>query len=78
MRGVWAYSLISLPGQMWVHGLTGEGAEGRIAINRSLGGVVSKGWLAPRSDDAVDAVLRPHLGVVLQSPVEADIDLVQA
>jgi hypothetical protein len=36
-EGAWAYSLDRLPGKMWLHGVAGKGAEGRIAVNRSLG-----------------------------------------
>ncbi|KAK4041236.1 hypothetical protein C8A01DRAFT_34757 [Parachaetomium inaequale] len=43
-EGAWAYSLNRLPGKMWLHGVAGKGAEGRIAVNRSLGRVFFRGW----------------------------------
>ncbi|KAJ5715830.1 uncharacterized protein N7483_013011 [Penicillium malachiteum] len=35
-EGIWAYSFNRLPGKLWVHGIAGKGAEGRVAINKSL------------------------------------------
>lgn len=67
---VWAYSLSRLAGKMWVHGIAGKGAEGRIVINKSLGGVLSKGCLANSSGDAIDSKIRPHLEAILASPLE--------
>ena len=42
-EGAWAYSFNRLPGKIWVHGVAGKGAEGRIAVNKSLGRVFSRG-----------------------------------
>ncbi|KXX77551.1 hypothetical protein MMYC01_207025 [Madurella mycetomatis] len=62
-EGAWAYSLDRLRGKMWVHGVAGKGAEGRIAVNRSLGRVLSKGWLADSSTSPLGEVVayRPLL-----------------
>lgn len=68
--GAWAYSLARMPGQMWLRGVAGKGAEGRIAINKSLGRVFSKGFLADDSNEAVETKLRPHLDAILASPLE--------
>ena len=68
--GTWAYSLARMPGKMWLHGITGKGAEGRIAINKSLGRVFSKGFLANDSHEAVETKLRPHLNAILASPLK--------
>ena len=67
---VWAYSLTRMPGKMWVHGVAGKGAQGRITINKSLGRVFSKGFLAENSREAVEGTLRPHLNAILASPLE--------
>jgi len=72
-EGVWAYSPTRLPGKIWLHGVAGKGAEGRIAINKSLGGAFSKGWLASSSGEAIETNIRPHLEAILASPLE-DID----
>lgn len=68
--GAWAYSLTRMPGKMWLRGVAGKGAEGRIAINKSLGRVFSKGYLADNSQKAVETNLRPHLDAILASPLE--------
>lgn len=72
-EGVWAYSFTRLHGKMWVHGIAGKGAQGRIAINKSLGRVLSKGCLDNRSDEALNGRVRSHLEALLASPLE-DID----
>lgn len=69
-EGVWAYALERLPGKMWLHGVAAKGAEGRIAVNRSLGRVLSKGYLADNSSDAVSTEVRPHLKAILASPLD--------
>lgn len=69
-QGVWAYSFNLLPGQMWYKGVCGKGAQGRVAINKSLGGVLSKGFLASNSDEAVDGRVRSHLDALLASSLD--------
>jgi hypothetical protein len=69
-EGAWAYSLDRLPGRMWLHGVAGKGAKGRIAINKSLGRVFPKGWLADGSSEAVRDTVRPHLEAVLASDLD--------
>ena len=66
-QGVWAYSFNLLPGEMWFRGISGKWAQGRIAINKSLGRVLSKGCLANNSDEAVDGRIRSHLEALLAS-----------
>ncbi|KAI1159532.1 hypothetical protein F5B18DRAFT_583699 [Nemania serpens] len=68
--GAWAYFMPRMPGQIWAYGIAGKGAEGRIAINKSLGRVFSKGFLADNSHEAVETKLRPHLDAILASPLE--------
>jgi hypothetical protein len=72
-EGVWAYSFTRLYGKLWVHGIAGKGAKGRIAINKSLGRILSKGCLDNGSDEAVNGRVRSHLEALLASPLE-DID----
>lgn len=69
-EGVWAYSFPRMPGKMWHHGVVGRGAEGRIAVNKSLGRVFSKGYLAENSNEAVSKTVRPHLDAILTSPLQ--------
>lgn len=69
-EGVWAYSFTRLYGKLWVHGIAGKGAKGRIAINKSLGRVMSKGCLANNSDGAINDRVRSHIEALLASPLE--------
>jgi hypothetical protein len=69
-KGVWVYSLERLPGKMWVYGVAGKGAEGRIAVNRSLGRILSKGYLADSSYEAISMKVQPHLEAILASPLD--------
>jgi len=69
-EGVWAYSFTRLYGKMWLHGIAGKGAKGRIAINKSLGRVLSKGCLDNNSDEVVNSRVRSHLEALLASPLE--------
>ena len=68
--GAWAYSLTRMPGKIWLRGVTGKEAEGRIAVNKSLGRVFSKGYLADNRREAGETTLRPHLNAILASPLE--------
>ncbi|KAI1177708.1 hypothetical protein F4777DRAFT_189769 [Nemania sp. FL0916] len=68
--GAWASWLSRVPGQIWLHGVTGKGADGRVAINKSLGRVFSQGYLADNSREAVETRLRPHLDAILASSIE--------
>jgi hypothetical protein len=69
-EGAWVYSLERLPGKIWVYGVAGKGAEGRIAVNRSLGRVLSKGYLADSSYEAISTKVQPHLEAILASPLD--------
>lgn len=69
-EGAWAYSFPRLSGKMWHQGVTGRGAEGRIAVNKSLGRVFSKGCLKDDSSEAVKKTIRPHLDAILASPLQ--------
>ncbi|KAK4220560.1 hypothetical protein QBC38DRAFT_494032 [Podospora fimiseda] len=69
-EGACVYSLERLPGKMWVHGVAGKGAEGRIAVNRSIGRVLSKGCLADNSGEAGLTKVRSHLEAILASPLD--------
>ncbi|KAJ5706831.1 hypothetical protein N7488_006632 [Penicillium malachiteum] len=55
---------------MWLQGIAGKGAQGRIAINRSLGRVLSNGYLADHCDEAVSGHVQSHIEAILASPRE--------
>lgn len=69
-EGIWAYSLTRMPGMIWQHGVTGKGADGRISVNKSLGRVFSKGYLAQNSSGFINHTVRPHLSAILASGLE--------
>ena len=69
-EGAWAYWLTLMPGEMWLRGVDGKGADGRIAINKSLGQIFSKGYMAETSGEAVEKNIRPHLDAILASSLE--------
>ncbi|CAK7199368.1 hypothetical protein SEUCBS139899_002046 [Sporothrix eucalyptigena] len=56
---------------MWLRGVAGKGAAGRVAINRSLGGVLARGQVVGHgtSDDALIKHVRPHLEAIVASPL---------
>lgn len=58
-EGAWAYSFAHIPGKLWHYGVAGKGADGRIAVSKSLGCVFSKGFLAEASDKAVSTKVEP-------------------
>lgn len=67
--GVWTYSLARMPGNIWLHGVANKGAKGRITVDKSLGHVFLKGFLAERSDNAIRDKIRPHLNAILTLPL---------
>lgn len=54
----------------WLHGAAGKGAEGRVAVNKSLGRLFARGCLTNDSGEAVVSTVRPHLDAVLASPLD--------
>ncbi|KAI0397917.1 hypothetical protein F5Y17DRAFT_412731 [Xylariaceae sp. FL0594] len=65
--GVKVYYMNRLPGEIWYRGE--KTAQGRIKINKSLGRLFSKGYIADESSVAVEDVLRPRLQNLLASPL---------
>lgn len=68
--GAWVYYLRRIPGTTWLRGIAGKGDPGRIAINKSLGRVFSKGFINESSHDAVERIVRPHVDAILESEQE--------
>ncbi|OTA68384.1 hypothetical protein K449DRAFT_386691 [Hypoxylon sp. EC38] len=65
----WASLFPRMPGETWFQGVAGRRAADRIAINKSLGRIFSKGFLADNSSKAVD-ILRFRLRTLLTSQLE--------
>ena len=55
---------------MWLKGIAGKWAQGRIAINRSLGRDISNGYFADHSDEAINGRIQSHIEAILASPRE--------
>ena len=68
--GAWVYYLQRIPGTIWLRGIAGKGDPGRIAINKSLGRVFSKGFIDESSHDAVERIVQPHINAILKSKRE--------
>ncbi|OAA32063.1 hypothetical protein AAL_01395 [Moelleriella libera RCEF 2490] len=58
-----------MPGNIWLHGVANKGAEGRIVVDKSLGHVFLKGFLAERSDNTIRDKIRPHLNAISALPL---------
>lgn len=65
--GIWAYWMTRIPGQTWFEGTRGKGPKVVVTINKSLGRILSKGYVKGSSDRVVDSKLRPHLELLLSS-----------
>ena len=65
--GIWAYWMTRIPGQTWFEGTRGKGPNVVTTINKSLGRILSKGYVKGSSDEVVDSKLRPHLELLLSS-----------
>lgn len=69
-NGVWAYCSNRMPGLPWIRAISGKGITGRIAVAKSLGCVLSKGFMADNSHEAIESTVRPHLDAILSSSLE--------
>lgn len=69
-EGIWAYRMTRIPGQTWFEGTRGKGPNVVTTINKSLGRILSKGYVKGGSDAVVDSKLRPHLKLLLFSDDE--------
>ncbi|KAI0818283.1 hypothetical protein GGR55DRAFT_68853 [Xylaria sp. FL0064] len=63
--GVWAYCMNRIPGEIWFRGEKTD--EDRIKINKSLGRLFSKEFIADNSSEAVKSMLRPQVDKLLAS-----------
>lgn len=66
-EGVWAYCYKRLSGKTLAYNAGAKTALGRIALNTSLGGIFSRGYIAENSVDAIEDTVRPHIKAVLAS-----------
>jgi len=65
--GVWAYYMNRIPGEVWLREQKQKNPQGRMGVNKSLGRIFSKGFMADNSREAVNSVLRPKVDMLLAS-----------
>jgi len=66
-EGIWAYWMTRMPGKTWLEGFRGKDPTYLVTINRSLGRILSRGFVADNSEQVVERQLRPHLNLILTS-----------
>ncbi|KAL9024046.1 MAG: hypothetical protein Q9196_006800 [Gyalolechia fulgens] len=66
-EGIRVYCMTCIPGRTWNDGLRGRSAETRVTTVRSLGRLLSKGYVDESSELVVEGRLRPHLALLLSS-----------
>ncbi|KAL8968308.1 MAG: hypothetical protein Q9197_004948 [Variospora fuerteventurae] len=67
LDGIRVYCMTRIPGETWLHGARGNNAQTLVTTLRSLGRVLSKGYIDDRSELVVERQLRPHLALLLAS-----------
>jgi hypothetical protein len=68
--GIWVYVMTRIPGKTWFEGMTGKGPKPVVNINKTLGKILSKGYVKASSNEVVDDEIRPHLELLLSSESE--------
>ncbi|KAF2458990.1 hypothetical protein BDY21DRAFT_339471 [Lineolata rhizophorae] len=66
-EGIWVYWMECIPGKTWLDGARGRLSQTRVITVRSLGRILSKGYVGDSSALVVDRNLRPHLELLLAS-----------
>ncbi|KAL8979443.1 MAG: hypothetical protein Q9177_006143 [Variospora cf. flavescens] len=66
-EGIRVYCMTCIPGTTWLHGARGKSAQALVTTLRSLGRVLSKGYIDDSSELVVERRLRPHLALLLAS-----------
>lgn len=64
---IYAYWMTCIPGTTWFEGVRGQGYEAVIGINKTLGRILSQGYLQDDSEAVVKERLRPHLDLIAGS-----------
>jgi hypothetical protein len=68
--GIRAYVMTRIPGQTWFEGIRGRGPKSVVTINKTLGKILSKGYIQDNSNEVVDSKIRPHLEMLVSSENE--------
>ncbi|KAF1845993.1 uncharacterized protein K460DRAFT_386372 [Cucurbitaria berberidis CBS 394.84] len=64
---IWAYWMTRIPGKTWLEGARGRVSQTRVTTVRSLGRILSKGYVDDNSGLVIDSKLHPHLELLLAS-----------
>lgn len=64
---IWTYCMNRIPGKVWLEGIRGRGPKVLVTINKSLGKILSRGYVEGNSADVVESTLRPHLEMLVSS-----------
>ncbi|KAG9234571.1 hypothetical protein BJ875DRAFT_8329 [Amylocarpus encephaloides] len=64
---IWTYWMNRIPGKTWSDGRRGGGSKALVTINKSLGRILSRGYVEGNSANVVDSILRPHLEMLLST-----------
>ncbi|KAF2759776.1 hypothetical protein EJ05DRAFT_474838 [Pseudovirgaria hyperparasitica] len=66
-EGIWVYWMTCIPGKTWLDGARGRTSQTRVTTVRSLGRILSKGYVDDSSGSVIDHKVRPHLELLLAS-----------
>ncbi|KAF1828767.1 hypothetical protein BDW02DRAFT_574593 [Decorospora gaudefroyi] len=66
-QGIWVYWMTCIPGKTWLDGARGRFSQTRVTTVRSLGRILSKGYVDGSSGLVIDRKLHPHLELLLAS-----------
>ncbi|KAL9079626.1 MAG: hypothetical protein Q9157_001511 [Trypethelium eluteriae] len=66
-EGIWVYWMTCIPGKTWLDGARGKVSQTRITTVRSLGRILSRGYINDNSELVVNHKLYPHLELLLAS-----------
>jgi hypothetical protein len=64
---IWSYSMTRMPGRNWLEAVKAEDPRAAVSINKSLGRILSQGYIECDSTDVVDKTIRPHLEKIVSS-----------
>ncbi|KAL8648299.1 MAG: hypothetical protein Q9210_005067 [Variospora velana] len=67
LEGIRVYWMTCIPGTTWLYGARGKSAKTLVTTLRSLGRLLSKGYIDDRSELVVERSLRPHMVLLLAS-----------
>ncbi|KAI9658972.1 MAG: hypothetical protein M1821_001932 [Bathelium mastoideum] len=66
-EGIWVYWMTCIPGKTWLGGARGKASQTRITTVRSLGWILSKGYIDASSELVINRKLYRHLELLIAS-----------